>query len=144
MDDESMNSTTPSSIDGQPTADLLDENTLFPGSNNGTSTGPVRPQTPQNDHLNASAPGELSPPRSQTYETRSSFTNGTYDAPTNAQPTANMGNEKTIADQPGQGWKNKKAQEEMQRSWDSVVDKDLNLKEFGDVVMQGKQQRGEA
>lgn len=144
MDDESMNSTTPSSNDGPAQGDLLGEETLFPGSNNDTSAGPVRPQTPQNDHLNASAPGELSPPRSQTHDARSSFTNGTYGDAAGGVAGTGAAAEKPATEQPGQGWKNKKAQEEMQRSWDNVVDKDLNLKEFGDVIMQGKQQRGEA
>ena len=52
--------------------------------------------------------------------------------------------EKPMADQPGMGWKSKKAQEEMQRSWEFIVDRDFSLKDFGDVVLLGKQQRGEA
>ena len=39
---------------------------------------------------------------------------------------------------------NKKAQEEYDRAWNNIVDQDFSLKEFGDVVMQGKEQRGEA
>ncbi len=135
--DDSMTSTTPSSGDA-----ALEED-LFPGSKNPSTVAPVRPQTPQNDHLNASAPGELSPPRSQTHESRPSFTNGTYaDVAGTAVGTGAV--ETPMADQPGMGWKNKKAQEEMQRSWEYIVDRDFSLKEFGDVMMLGKQQRGEA
>ena len=139
--DDSMASTTPSSGDA-----ALDDDAMFPGSKKSNSSAPIRPQTPQNDHLNASAPGELSPPRSQTNDMRSSFTNGTslIDEPiVTTSRSINVGSEKAVTDQPGMGWKNKKAQEEMNRSWEFVVDKDFSLKEFGDVVMQGKQQRGE-
>jgi hypothetical protein len=140
--DDSMTSTTPSSGDA-----ALDDDSLFPGSKNPPSTGTsVRPQTPQNDHLNAAAPGELSPPRSQTHEPRSSsFTNGTYaDVIGTSSTGPAAAADKPITDQPGMGWKNKKAQEEMQRAWEFVVDRDFTLREFGDVIMQGKQQRGDA
>ncbi len=145
--DDSMTSTTSSSNDA-----ALDDDAMFPGSKNVANTSAqVRPQTPQNDHLNAAAPGELSPPRSGANETRPSYTNGTYadngnvaGASAAASSAAVLPAEKnTVNDQPGMGWKNKKAQEEMQRSWDYIVDKDFSLKEFGDVIMQGKQQRGE-
>ena len=131
-----MTSTTPSS------GDAANEEDLFPGSKNPNSSASVRPHTPQNDHLNASAPGELSPPRSAN-EPRSSFTNGTYaDGAATAMNTAPA--DKPITDQPGMGWKNKKAQEEMQRAWEFVVDRDFSAKEYGDVCLIGKQQRGEA
>ena len=136
--DDSMTSTTPSSGDA-----ALEED-LFPGSKNPSTNAPVRPATPQNDHLNASAPGELSPPRSQTHETRTSFTNGMYADAAGASAGAVVGEKASNTDQPGAGWKNKKAQEEMQRAWEFVVDRDFSLKEFGDVVLLGKQQRGEA
>jgi hypothetical protein len=41
---------------------------------------------------------------------------------------------------PGYGWKDKNAQAEMQRAWESVVDRDFSLKEYGDVMMLGKAQ----
>ncbi|EXJ58619.1 hypothetical protein A1O7_06046 [Cladophialophora yegresii CBS 114405] len=140
---------------------------------------PARPQaqdsnralTPANDHLNAAAPGELSPPRIQPTQaeytaallpdpapTSGAMANGTATRSSarqaNMQPKsgaagdmaafpalAGTTNEKDIANQPGGGWKNKKAQEDMHRAWDNIVDRDFNLKEYGDVMMQGKAQR---
>ena len=133
-------STTPSSNGGPAADNDFEDDNLFPGSNN-PSTTVVRPQTPQNDHLNAAAPGELSPPRSQPQDTRPA-TNGHYAADDMAMSGAEMVEQKQ-EDVPGAGWKSKKAQEEMQRAWEYVVDRDFSLKEFGDVVMAGKQQRGE-
>ncbi|RMZ75692.1 hypothetical protein DV738_g5340, partial [Chaetothyriales sp. CBS 135597] len=46
-------------------------------------------------------------------------------------------------DVPGAGWKNKKAQEEKHRALEWLVDRDFSLEAFGDVVLLGKQQRGE-
>ncbi len=37
---------------------------------------------------------------------------------------------------PGSGWKSKRAQEEYHRAMDSIVDRDFNLREFGDVLAQ--------
>ncbi|KAL2430500.1 hypothetical protein ABEF95_009138 [Exophiala dermatitidis] len=148
-------------------------NNLFPdnpaGPNNGQHNHPRTPP-PANDHLNAAAPGELSPPRSQP-NSQSSGTDGgpttnlnggranTSAARTTRQSTTQMagtrrddagpsGNgvhsDQTEQDErPGWGWKNKKAQEDMQRAWDSIVDRDFSLKEYGDVVMQGKAQLGQ-
>ncbi len=139
--DDSMASTTPSSNSNPAPDNEFEDDNLFPGASNPSSTSIIRPQTPQNDHLNAAAPGELSPPRSQTQDTQPA-TNGSY-----AADDMNMGAtdqvEQKQEDKPGAGWKSKKAQEEMHRAWDYVVDKDFNLKEFGDVILLGKQQRGE-
>lgn len=127
-----------------------------------------RPHTPANDHLNAAIQGELSPPTSQSHTddmtsnypesgtAQDTMANGTATrssarlANTQSRP---MGEGDTSAafnstggegaDQPGWGWKNKKAQEEMQRAWDNIIDRDFSLKEFGDVVLQGKAQIGE-
>ncbi|EXJ85272.1 hypothetical protein A1O3_05947 [Capronia epimyces CBS 606.96] len=52
-----------------------------------------------------------------------------------SQPPGNERDER-----PGWGWKSKKAQDEMQRAWDNIVDRDFSLKEYGDVVMRGKEQ----
>ena len=138
--DDSMASTTPSSNGNAPAENDFEDDNLFPGASNPSDTV-VRPQTPQNDHLNAAAPGELSPPRSQTQDTRPA-TNGHYTA-----DDIDMGITEKVEqkqeDAPGMGWKSKKAQEEMHRAWEYVVDKDFSLKEFGDVIMIGKQQRGE-
>ncbi|KIW67158.1 hypothetical protein PV04_06430 [Phialophora macrospora] len=122
--------------------------------------------TPANDHLNAAAPGELSPPRSQP--SQADHTAAPLPNPTNTSgPMANgtatrssarlakpqstsrgagdaaalsalAGSEKDGANLPGGGWKNKKAQEDMHRAWDNIVDRDFSLKEYGDVMMQGK------
>lgn len=37
-------------------------------------------------------------------------------------------------DGPGAGWKNKKAQEEMARAWEFVVDRDWNVRQYGDPL----------
>jgi hypothetical protein len=137
--DDSMASTTPSSNGAPPPVpEYEEEENLFPGASN-PSSNLVRPHTPQNDNLNASAPGELSPPRSLTQDTRAA-TNGHYAADDTNVSVAELKQEDT----PGAGWRNKKAHEEMQRAWEYAVDRDFSLKEFGDVVAIGKQQRGEA
>lgn len=143
-----------------------------------------RPRTPPaNDHLNAAAPGELSPPRSQTRDSEDTSTshsvtllngahstgananisatrssariaaayaatvdaNATADDPTNnsdvfpsstTEAEAGAGAERD--DRPGAGWRSKKAQDDMQRAWENIVDRDFSLAEFGDVVLLGK------
>jgi len=136
----------------------LDDN-LFPQST--TTSG-----APANDHLNASAPGELSPPRSQgqsqeDHHQAMSIPNGAntssrvtrsaaahqaaqYETGQMEDNPAMMGGAEGQRDEtPGWAWKNKKAQEEMQRAWDNVVDRDFSLKEYGDVMMLGKAQMGQ-
>lgn len=114
-----------------------DDDNLFPESN--TEMAP-RPHTPQNDHLNAAAPGELSPPRSQTNVAEDTGSRATMttmmDDTEDLSPTAANRTVMKIEEEwkPGQGWKSKTAQEEMQRAWDNVVDKEFSLKEFGDVM----------
>ncbi|KAJ9607001.1 hypothetical protein H2200_009012 [Cladophialophora chaetospira] len=163
--DETMTtstSSTPSNPqDLNPTDEGFEEDNLL------YSEDTNRALTPANDHLNAAAPGELSPPRSQLPSatvpestrpvepmangtaTRSSArlakdsskTGGTSGAgDTAAFPS--LASDKDTANQPGGAWKNKKAQEEMQRAWDNIIDKDFSLKEFGDVMLQGKAQMG--
>jgi hypothetical protein len=167
--DETMTtstSSTPSALQ-----DLIDEgyedDNLFPDPSMDIPSN-VRPRTPENDHLNAAAPGELSPPRSQpppeassqqqSMSTSHPIPNG---GPTAANTSATRSSARIAAtgpklegprddanafptpsehERPGWGWKNKKVQEEMQRAWDGVVDRDFSLKEFGDVVLQGKAQ----
>ena len=167
-DDENM--TTSSSTPSGP-QDINDEgfeeDNHYPQDNNLLTN---RPHTPVNDHLNAAAPGELSPPRSQPAPTEdiTSVQQPPATSETMANGTANrssarlatqqsrlgaatgaggdnsgfpplVGGERDM-DKPGWGWKNKKAQEEMQRAWDNIIDRDFSLKEFGDVMMQGKAQ----
>lgn len=158
--DETMTtstSSTPSNPnDTQPTDEGFEEdNHLY-------TEDRTRALTPANDHLNASAPGELSPPRSQPQPRllpdptpTETMANGTATrssarlakdgsksgaADTTAFPA--LANDKDAANKPGGGWNNKKAQEDMQRAWDNVVDKDFSLKEYGDVILQGKAQMG--
>lgn len=139
--------------------ETFDDDSVFhnTGANAGSShTGNtyVQPQTPQNDHLNASAPGELSPPRSQTQSTTSNTANNAnvgdgsmeddegVDMPSaSGSGGAGAGGQQTQESQaaeeakPGAGWKNRKAQDEMQKTWDHhIVDKDFSLREFGDVM----------
>ncbi|EHY55882.1 hypothetical protein HRR83_006733 [Exophiala dermatitidis] len=186
--DETMTTSTtstPSPSAFQDTGDIdVDEsfdddtpNNLLPDNPAGPTNGQHQhnhPRTPPpaNDHLNAAAPGELSPPRSQP-NSQSSGTDGgpttnllnggranTSAARTTRQSTQMAGTHREDAngggggggiqsdqteqdERPGWGWKNKKAQEDMQRAWDSIVDRDFSLKEYGDVVMQGKAQLGQ-
>lgn len=37
-------------------------------------------------------------------------------------------------DGPGAGWRNKKAQEEMARAWEFVVDRDWSVRQYGDPL----------
>ncbi|KAK5327693.1 hypothetical protein LTR93_003079 [Exophiala xenobiotica] len=142
------------------TVDFPDDN-LFPHSTTTTSS-----VAPVNDHLNASAPGELSPPRSQgqqyreAHQAHQAISVPNVQAQAQAQahqvaqsqyetgqmqqdPTMMQGADGQREDAPGYAWKNKKAQEEMQRAWENVVDRDFSLKEYGDVMMLGKAQMGQ-
>jgi hypothetical protein len=113
----------------------------------------TQPHTPPNNDLNAAALGELSPPRSQGEHTvaaaaangESLFSMGQQ----NGHVTTGKGKEQAMTEviggpgqwQPGE-WKSKKSQEEMARAWESVVDRDWDPRQFGDVVLKGRQQRG--
>ena len=151
--------------------DLGDHNSLFPEQNttllqsNGNDSHEFpRAQTPQNDHLNAALPGELSPPRSQPQSIpqldgslpnlpplrrpqQSSSNTGVSVTASGGMPW-NQLNNGTVTEtgagnnvkKPGDGWKNKRAQEEMSRAWENVVDKEFSLKEFGDVILIGQEQ----
>jgi hypothetical protein len=156
--DETMTISTPST----PHDEGYEEDTTF--NDDETSTLSNGPQTPANDHLNAAAPGELSPPRSQqspseepptsTFAQTSNMANGTatrssgrFGDQQDRHETSAFGHggggtatdkERENADAPGYGWKNKKAQEEMSRAWEYVVDQDFSVKEFGDVTMLSK------
>lgn len=156
--DETMTTSTTSSPSAA--ADAFDDDNLFPDSR-----ASERALTPANDHLNAAAPGELSPPRSQprsdervpqaipngagqqanTSVTRSAAKAATMDSALASEArtddTASLAAAGALGEReerPGWGWKNKKAQEEIQRAWESVVDRDFSLKEYGDVVMLAK------
>lgn len=60
----------PDAAEDEEEADLFPaETTNMTSNTNATNIG--RPLTPQNNHLNALAPGELSPPRSQSQTTQS-------------------------------------------------------------------------
>jgi hypothetical protein len=132
--DADMNNSSPTS-----SFDAEDEADLFPDSTTATSNPLV-----QNDHLNAAAPGELSPPRSQGSEEPEAAPIGMLNEDTNGHPSMDYREEKmagTNGDsrgqdpaKPGSGWNNKRAQEEFQRAWDTVLDKDFSLREFGDVM----------
>jgi len=133
-------------MDSVSSSNTMEDDNLFPESaatfmNTGTDF--PRPQTPQNDHLNASAPGELSPPRSQSHsqaqtnpdlEPAFTFANGhantNYRAGSSVNQAASGSGD---APKPG-AWKNKRAQEEYIRAMENVIDKDFSLREFGDVM----------
>ncbi|ERF71682.1 hypothetical protein EPUS_08995 [Endocarpon pusillum Z07020] len=121
---------------------------LFPSSD--------RPSTPKNNHLNATAPGELSPPQSQStsqrvatepdesvemggmgngdgagaFDSVNVSVNGT-DGAGEMMGGQQNGNDKQYV--PGSGWKNRKAQEDYQRAAETLVDRDFSLREFGDL-----------
>ena len=142
---------TPSSTTNE---DTYDEENLFPSEGTATTSHTIPAQTPQNDHLNAAAPGELSPPRSTTQS--QTQTNGFLSAPLAADSNdisdddeaidikgegsadAGVGPRGTVVgadkNKPGAGWKNKKTQDDMQRSWEFVVDRDFDGRQFGDVL----------
>lgn len=134
----------------------VDDDELFPSETTHINAY-VAAQTPQNDHLNAAAPGELSPPRSQSISTPSAHTNGfssavprgimdggDVDPNTDEDEGIEMKDDgRTLRDKfgadkqkPGAGWKNKKAQEQMQAAWEHLVDKDFDIRQFGDVILQ--------
>jgi len=109
---------------------------------------PARSLTPQNDHLNAAAPGELSPPRSQPTDKVNTGTTsyGTTNGASNVAPMSRGVPEEeealdgpvdmaAMSGQPGAGWKSKRAQEEWARALEGVVDRDFSIREFGDVLM---------
>lgn len=170
---------------------------LFPASASNTNNAATAatsgntingPQTPPHNSLNAAAPGELSPPRSQhasstgnaaggaatngttsmnalqsnapafmsnglstSFHNSESFSGGigggnnggagdlmgSYGAAGGYGPQQQEGG---TNDGPG-AWKSKKAQDEMQRAWEMVADKDWSAREFGDVILRGKEQR---
>ena len=141
---------TTSTSSSPPASSLPDNNEddLFPQSTS-ASNAPQTPNPP-NEHLNASAPGELSPPRSQghanddqqpTFNGANTSSRRLRSAAVGTQRTAGNANataasvEDSREDSPGWGWKNKKAQDEMARAWDNVVDRDFSLKEYGDIMM---------
>lgn len=145
--DDSMLSTPSSHQD-----DTYDDDNLFPDTNMNTTakTSYVAAQTPANDHLNAAAPGELSPPRSQSLSAgqtngfsasakRTGLGEDEGDFISDDDEAIDMKGEssktgKDEKDKPGAGWKNKKAQEEMARAWENVVDRDFDIKAYGDPL----------
>ena len=156
MDNDSSMLSTPSSHDGAD--DTLDEEQLFTGMNQSSNPtlntpGYVNPQIPQNDHLNAAVSGELSPPRSQSLSTGEGG-NGANGFNAVAQEQVAADEDESTEDEgidvkgsrsqqqqqdedknkPGAGWKNKKSQEEMQRTWEYVIDKDFDMRSFGDPL----------
>jgi len=123
---------------------------LFPSSD--------QPSTPKNNHLNAAAPGELSPPQSQSTsqqvqteadesvkmsgmgddEAEDAYDNTNVDAhgtdgPGEMVEGQQNGSGMNTQYAPGMGWKNRKAQEEYQRAAETLVHRDFSLKEFGDL-----------
>src|SRR5271156_5878742 len=131
-------------MDSVSSNNTMEDDNLFPESaatfmNPGTDF--PRAQTPQNDHLNASAPGELSPPRSQSHsqaqatpdlEPAFTFANGYANTNYRAGSSANQAVSGS-GDTPKPGaWKSKRAQEEYVRAMENVTDKDFSLREFGD------------
>ena len=109
-----------------------------------------------NDHLNAQAPGELSPPRSGDAEAyrgtipqqqpndeedmmdQDSTTAWQAQHPNGGQVVSGAGPAEVGATTeyvPGSGWNNKKAQDEYHRAMENIVDQDFSLQEFGDPLL---------
>ena len=113
---------------------------LFPDADTGKTANTGRPLTPQNNHLNAAAPGELSPPQSQSTSQAAApggvTANGTADGVERffAESDTMLGAAQPVEGAPGAGWKSKRAQEEYHRAMESVVDGDFSLKQFGDIL----------
>ncbi|KKY27024.1 hypothetical protein UCRPC4_g01319 [Phaeomoniella chlamydospora] len=121
---------------------------------------PNYPTTPMNGHLNAQAPGELSPPRSgdaqpsrliaQSITDPSAdmidedIEDAQYDSPVEGglrdRRTANGEGEGGYI--PGSGWNNKKAQDEFHRALENVVDQDFSVAEFGDPLLDSAPEGG--
>jgi hypothetical protein len=136
--------------DQNPSNDDDDDQDLFPSSD--------QPSTPKNNHLNAAAPGELSPPQSQSTsqqiqtgaeesvkmsgmgddEAEDAYNNANVDVHGTdgagelvEEQQDGSGMNKQYA--PGMGWKTRKAQEEYQRAAETLVHRDFSLREFGDL-----------
>jgi hypothetical protein len=113
---------------------------LFPSSD--------QPSTPKNNHLNATAPGELSPPQSQSTSQQAADTTAddtlemggmaddgaaAYNNTNGIDGAGDMNGQRNEKYTPGLGWKNKKANEEYQRAAEFLTDRDFSLREFGDL-----------
>lgn len=103
------------------------ETDLFPPTN---AANPNDPATPTDNHLSPIDKlkmAELSPPTSQDPPGQ----DGAADAPTTFT-LSNLEDHRVTGmnkdkDEPGVAWKNKKAQEDFQRAYADVVDKDFSL-----------------
>ncbi|SRR6266498_620513 len=101
------------------------ETDLFPATNAANNNDPV---TPTDNHLSPAEKlkmAELSPPTSQDPPGQ----DGQADipAPFTLSGADDFRVQDTKSDEPGAAWKNKKAQEDHQRAWAEVVDKDFTL-----------------
>jgi len=148
--DSSMLSSPSNEAERDSDGDLYNEDEdqdLFPSSD--------RPSTPKNNHLNATAPGELSPPQSQSTSQRIET------GPDDTVEMGGMGNDGDVYSNvngvdgageqngkqyvPGSGYKTRKANEDYQRAAETLVDLDFSLREFGDLfddraILQQQQQ----
>jgi hypothetical protein len=169
--DETMTTSSTSSPSALP--DNIDPNdtyeeddNLFPTDTITSTTQNAGGQASLNGHLNNTAPGELSPPRSQPSD--SQYVNGSTAGQANvgahrvtrsmasdlhSQPTAAQSGGGTANatgaiveqdDRPGAGWRSKRAQDEMQRAWENIVDRDFSTKEYGDIMMLGREAMGQS
>ncbi|OJJ49412.1 hypothetical protein ASPZODRAFT_157806 [Penicilliopsis zonata CBS 506.65] len=75
------------------------------------------------------AASELSPPGSQTQASGESNTETSFGKIIGAATSGSA----TQEEQLGASWMTKRAEEEYQRAWEYVIDRDLSLNEFGDI-----------
>lgn len=136
-EDADMRSTSSSdTIDEQdllhePSTHYNDEETEFPQGH-----------TPLNDHLNASAPGELSPPRSHSMSQapgdfnlglRSSNGHGNMGYGDDIDERQIRSGSKPAPWKEGD-WRSKRSQDEHIRAMENVIDRDYNPQEYGDPM----------
>ncbi|EFR03763.1 hypothetical protein MGYG_06762 [Nannizzia gypsea CBS 118893] len=118
-------------------------------SSTSSSPTPGSPQTPAGGNGMArdsmSAMPELSPPGSQGPATREVAMTGFNENLKDPAPLTSLSDKKgeeaedstsslpsILREEPGASWMNKKVEEEAKRALEFVVDKEFNLREFGD------------
>jgi len=112
---------------------------LFPSTNDpSTPTQDLRPSAPSPElspPMSQDQPGDASAPSGLQAEdpmtSNALVVGGEAERPVNGTKGARPFKDDE-QDQPGGKWKNKRAQDEYSRAMESVVDKDFNLREFGD------------
>lgn len=117
------------------TVDPDGDSEMLSSSESGSISGTRTPTEPRDRYVPAS---ELSPPGSQEAPaTQTGVAHSTnsppmsvFDKPSESkiiETDSTKQSKHMLNDQPGASWKNQRAQEEYERAWDQVLDKDFNL-----------------